>query len=276
MFSLPQIEKNVVDTVYFEIDAPTIELANRSADIMEKALRERGFEWRKYFSGRRGFHYYLDHGPVTLKNPGIAMFKFIQTLPDVVDPNCIGRMRQLARIPYTKHPKTGLMSFRVYDSFTFADALRPVPREDGPVDNPSLPDILLSFDEEVVERRKNQHLAPTTVKLEYWPPCIIHALEELNTSQWIPHPKRLQLASFLLKVGWDVENVIDAFRVAKDFTDKYTRYQVEKLSQREANCFGCRKAAVEGICPTSVRRGEEECGFFPSINQYLLGEDNEL
>lgn len=270
VYSLPQIERGIVDTVYFEIDAPTIDMAKRSAEILERALDEKGLAYRKYFSGRRGFHYYLDFDPVVLSNPSGAMSQFVGTLPEVMDPNCIGRVRQLARVPYTRHPKTGLMSFRVYDRFSFSEALRPELRDDGPVDNPDLPGILRSFDEEVAERKETRHYGST--RLEYFPPCIISALRELNSTGYLTHQKRLHLASFLLMVGWDVEDVIDVFRVADDFKEKYTRYQVERLAHTHAKCFSCRKAATEGVCPVAVQRGEEDCGFFPSINRYILGD----
>jgi len=38
------------------------------------------------------------------------------------------------------------------------------------------------------------------------------------------------LASFLIKVGMEPENIIDIFRKSSDFNEKLTRYQVNHIS----------------------------------------------
>lgn len=153
LYSLPQIEQKVVDTAFLEIDANCGVCASCLANFLERKLKKQGFRWRKYFSGHRGFHYYLDFEPVKLKRPNSTLWNFMHTLPPVRDMHSGVNMSQMVRLPYTVHPATGLYCVRVNDQFTMSMAVDP-PRngENGLAINHDLPNILLSIDERLDER----------------------------------------------------------------------------------------------------------------------------
>jgi hypothetical protein len=85
--------------------------------------------------------------------------------------------------------------------------------------------------------------------LEKIPPCVVKCYTELVDTGELDHNGRLLLANWLIHAGFDEDNVVDVFRVAKDFKEHYTRYQVRYLFEKKYHLPSCRKIMADGYCP---------------------------
>ena len=68
---------------------------------------------RIYFSGNKGFHFYIDLNPIQLNHPQEVLRKFTVELSkdggfQTIDRSIAGDLERIIRIPNTKHPKSGL------------------------------------------------------------------------------------------------------------------------------------------------------------------------
>ncbi len=59
-----------------------------------------------------------------------------------------------------------------------------------------------------------------------FPPCMVHALSNVQAGVNLPHSMRFALTSFLLNIGMNAEGIIEMFKVSPDFDEERTRYQV--------------------------------------------------
>ncbi len=100
---------------------------------------------------------------------------------------------------------------------------------------------------------------PTTYELpivtvpEAMPPCIHHLIDELGEGHNVPHMGRFALASFLLNIGTEQDEVVRAFKPASDFSEKMTRYQVEHIAGKRGGrtkytCPMCTTLKTHGVC----------------------------
>ncbi len=101
---------------------------------------------------------------------------------------------------------------------------------------------------------------------EAFPPCMKELIARARAGENLSHHERFALATFLLNLGAEVEEVIDVFRNMPDFNEKTTRYQVEHLaglrgSMKKYRVYGCEKMKSLGLC-----RGE--CGTRSPIGAY--------
>lgn len=107
---------------------------------------------------------------------------------------------------------------------------------------------LYDYKEEVSERDINNY-----------PPCIRKLID--NIAVGVNHPARFTLVTFLHKMGYSVEEIIDLFRRVPDFNAERTRYQVEHIlgfrgSRIEYEVPSCRKIRSYGLCiPDQICRG---------------------
>ncbi len=88
---------------------------------------------------------------------------------------------------------------------------------------------------------------------EAMPPCVRHLIEELAVGKNVPHMGRFALASFLLNIGTDQEEVIRMFKPASDFSERMTRYQVEHIAGKRGGrtkytCPMCTTLKTHGVC----------------------------
>lgn len=69
-----------------------------------------------------------------------------------------------------------------------------------------------------------------TVTPDKYPPCLVRALELLQTGQNVPHYGRFLMATFLLSIGKSVNDIVQLYPKVPDFNEKITRYQVEHIA----------------------------------------------
>uniref|UniRef100_A0A7C4FDY2 DNA primase large subunit PriL n=1 Tax=Thermofilum pendens TaxID=2269 RepID=A0A7C4FDY2_THEPE len=65
---------------------------------------------------------------------------------------------------------------------------------------------------------------------EALPPCIRELLHQQLSGKNLPHSARFALASFLLNIGFSVEETLEVFRRSPDFREDVARYQVEHIA----------------------------------------------
>jgi hypothetical protein len=169
-------ENPVIDRIFMDFDAPTHELLKEVYDEVRSFvsfLKSRNLSPLVVFSGKKGFHVYLFLKPVTLKNPRESIRKLVEALVKAyklntqreirfLDWKVVGDIHRLARVPYTIHPESGLLSIVVPDieKFTLEEILENAKKLkviDSITINPSedLSFLLRYFDEIVeVERQR--------------------------------------------------------------------------------------------------------------------------
>ncbi|ABO08377.1 DNA primase large subunit PriL [Pyrobaculum calidifontis] len=89
------------------------------------------------------------------------------------------------------------------------------------------------------------------------PPCMKAILDALKAGENLPHTARFAITTYLLKRGWDVEQIVDLFRNAPDFNEKITRYQVQHIAgkvggRKEYAVPSCETMNSWGLCPTNL------------------------
>ena len=91
-----------------------------------------------------------------------------------------------------------------------------------------------------------------TTQSTKFPPCIQHAIAELEKGENLPHAGRFMLATYLLGKGRDIEEIVPLFANAPDFKEKITRYQLTQLKgygeSPRYNCPSCAKLQTQGLC----------------------------
>ena len=92
-----------------------------------------------------------------------------------------------------------------------------------------------------------------TVPTGEYPPCIKHAIKELEKGENLPHSGRFMLGSFLLGRGQSVEQIAPLFKNAPDYNEKVTTYQLNHLagfsgSGTKYSCPSCEKLTSQDLC----------------------------
>jgi DNA primase large subunit len=103
---------------------------------------------------------------------------------------------------------------------------------------------------QVIEREKRA--VPEKVEKAF-PPCIASLREALRRGEHLSHHQRFALATFMLSIGYSVDEVVDAFRTSPDFDEKVARYQIEHLaglrgSRKKYLVYSCEKMKSLGMC----------------------------
>ncbi|WP_297217234.1 DNA primase regulatory subunit PriL [Thermoplasma sp.] len=76
----------------------------------------------------------------------------------------------------------------------------------------------------------NRGLMEGKGNIDMFPPCMKEIIKNLDSGINVSHMGRLALASFLHKVGYSEDEIVQYFRNAPDFEENITRYQIKHLS----------------------------------------------
>ncbi|MBM3897618.1 MAG: hypothetical protein FJ358_03725 [Thaumarchaeota archaeon] len=92
-----------------------------------------------------------------------------------------------------------------------------------------------------------------TITPDKYPPCLVKALDLLQTGQNIPHYGRFLMTTFLLSVGKNVNDIVQLYPKVPDFNEKITRYQVEHIAglrggRTRYKVPSCRTLATHNFC----------------------------
>ncbi|RLE77465.1 MAG: DNA primase regulatory subunit PriL [Thermoprotei archaeon] len=107
---------------------------------------------------------------------------------------------------------------------------------------------------------------------DLYPPCIRKLLEDLRSGKNLPHAARFALATFLLNIGYGVEEVLALFRTSPDFNERVARYQVEHLAGLRGSRvkylpYKCANMRSLGLCADPEGR---VCGRVSHPLQYYI------
>ena len=116
---------------------------------------------------------------------------------------------------------------------------------------PSMIETLKKPVERLVSLSKKFYV-PTVVSTEF-PPCIKHAIDELDRGENLPHSGRFLLGTYLLGVGQTVEQIAPLFKNAPDYNERITMYQLNHLrgssgSGTEYKCPSCERVKSKDLC----------------------------
>ncbi|MCD1293729.1 DNA primase regulatory subunit PriL [Methanocella sp. CWC-04] len=84
-----------------------------------------------------------------------------------------------------------------------------------------------------------------------FPPCMKYLLSELQKGVNLPHTARFALTSFLANIGLNKDEIMDLYRMAPDFREDLTRYQVEHITGSagtEYTAPSCKTMMTYGNC----------------------------
>ncbi len=101
---------------------------------------------------------------------------------------------------------------------------------------------------------------------EAFPPCILKIKELAEKGEHLTHHQRFALATFLLNIGMDIEDVLNIFRNLPDFNERIAKYQVEHLAgvrggRKKYLVYSCDKMRTLGLCVS-------ECGVKNPLAYY--------
>jgi DNA primase large subunit len=116
---------------------------------------------------------------------------------------------------------------------------------------PMIPGLEKKVEELIIICKK---LTPSyTIITDEYPPCIKHAIEELEKGENLPHSGRFMLATFLLAKGQSIEQIAPLFKNAPDYNERVTLYQLNHLagasgSGTQYSCPSCEKLKTQDLC----------------------------
>ncbi len=95
-----------------------------------------------------------------------------------------------------------------------------------------LPENLERISKEIIKMAPPPRESFTILKVgpENYPPCVREALKLLEKGENVPHYGRFLLATYLLRVGKSVDDIVALFPKAPNFKQNVTRYQVEHIA----------------------------------------------
>ncbi len=261
VYSLAQQQLHEYDVLFFETDDL------ESTFEIDRVLTENKIHFVKFFSGKKGYHYYVPLMSVSVDNFRRCALKLLRKLgiDQYLDDHCTGDVRRMARMPYTVHPDTGLYSVYVPPMCKVnLDAMKPTP----PVEIPWKPNRMLtvtllglSADD---YREQIYGLLDVVKKEEYYPECILHLIEKAHETKYLSHEERLHLGAYLLKI-MSIKDAVKFFECLEDFDERVTLYHLNKM-KNSFRCYTCTRAKALGICPM---KNQKSCVFYPSINLWV-------
>jgi DNA primase large subunit len=86
-----------------------------------------------------------------------------------------------------------------------------------------------------------------------YPPCVKHAIDEMSKGENLSHSARILLATYMLSIGKNIDEIASLFHTAPDYDEKITRYQIEHLAGKKGSGTkyfvpSCEKVINENLC----------------------------
>ena len=265
VFSDWQIEKNIFDTLLFEIDVggKNYDVDDILKDlalehiIIKQALDKRSIAYRHFYTAGRSIHYYLDFEPVFIYDYRTTAMKFLKDIGilDMVDTSVLEPAR-ISRVPSTKHLKTN--RFAVYFDEFDVDLIREASMINknlvGAVTSRAESKILdyLDLDAKPTRRR----LSDTAYENRYedwYPECVIRIIEKLMVNQHATHEERRHMTGYLKRFRFEDEEIANLCKNATDFQWDMTMDQIRSLDGHSN--FSCRNVRLQmrDLCPGSCQ-----------------------
>jgi len=127
----------------------------------------------------------------------------------------------------------------------------PIPKIPAEVSSFCAPYVAEIKDQFEVQKKKFGATDFGTVEPELFPPCISHALANVQGGVNLAHSMRFAMTSFLLSVGMSVDEILNLFNVSPDFDAEKTLYQIEHIAGATGNVYkppACDTMRTYGNC----------------------------
>ncbi|MGF3573513.1 MAG: DNA primase small subunit domain-containing protein [Candidatus Bathyarchaeia archaeon] len=240
-----------LDRLFFDFDSkedlPSLDKAWKETRHFVSALK-RFYDLTPLivFSGRRGYHVYVWLWQVVeFKSSQKALAKEIYALLqkkllkglkyETLDPEVLGDIKRLARVPYTIHEKSGLLCEPVTQNRQSLLVLPPA--LDGYRKHGIQEELFRKLVEEVKltrkieESRKRRRIIIRLPTGSHIRPCITEALQTSLDGEY-GHLMRLAIAVEYLNNGYTIDKIVPLFQTQEDFDAKKTRAMVEHAKKR--------------------------------------------
>jgi len=271
-YTLEQQASGVLDSIFTEVDGEGVRDGVLKGAAVQKAYLAKGYKFRLFFSGSRGFHFHLPFPPVPLKFPKRTVGMFLADLPvQFMDSHVLANLAQMVRVPWTKNKKSGLYAIELPAEFPllklrlgklFAAASQ-LDIDSSPIvvePNDCIAERLFELDK-IKPKASNGFFKGRGSLGESMPPCVVHFIEELRSTSHLGHHERLHVAASLITLGYSDLEIAEVFRLhAMDYIGKKTLNQLEHIRRGRLHPCGCRRLRKENLCPIDYMY---DCPFFP-------------
>jgi len=252
-----------IEKLFFEFDCKEdLSRAWKDAKILAETLIQY-YNVKPFikFSGRKGFHvdaylrnvvqfptFQLEFVKKVYRNLQQKILAGLKL--ETLDPEVIGDVKRLERIPFSTHEVTGKICM-------------PVDLEGKPISVKSLdPYREQGLDTKVLEivcrevkEREREEEAQARIRMRHSikfdgkriRPCISEALKK-QLEGGGGHLMRLAVAVEFLNKGYSVDQVVSLFRSQRDFSERKTRYYVEDALKKHYKPFRCSTIKKLGYC----------------------------
>lgn len=244
-----------IEKLFFDFDCSSdIEKARMEALRLAKTLQDfYDAVPLIVFSGHKGYHIYvwLRQSIISANNSDLK--RLYETLQKTLlrglnlktlDWQIIGDVKRLARVPYTKHEKTGNLCVPVTSNgkpviVTSLEGYR----------NHGLPNSFVKFCiRRIHQERSFKKLRIFKLKsIERIRPCILEALRK-PLEGGNGHLMRLAIACEFLSRGYNIDDIVQLFATQLDFNEEKTRYFVEHAKRSNYKPFKCKTIRKLGFC----------------------------
>lgn len=187
-----------------------------------------------------------------------------EQIDEIIDPHIMGNVSQMARIANTFNARRGRFCVPLAKEDLFKDPhemykLTEKQNMDG---NFWIGNKLWKIPREMFsEKVKNMYAAydgsnefvktsKDTLKKNrvYFPPCINAILDRNEQGINLYHDERVLLASFLIKIGLNVDDIVEVFSTQPDFNPDITSYQAKNIEDQGYMPSSCKTLFEAGSC----------------------------
>ena len=129
-----------------------------------------------------------------------------------------------------------------------------------PVDTSGLPTALHKLARDIKSRMNDRQRASAIARMpagggplrpDFFPPCMADLFTRLSAGENLPHMARFDLAAFLFAAGNSLDATLSLFARAPNYSEKITRYQLERIEKLKLSAPNCAKIREHGFCPLS-------------------------
>jgi len=90
-----------------------------------------------------------------------------------------------------------------------------------------------------------------------------YLLAKVKKGENLSHLARFAITSFLVNIGFSIDEIVDLWRSSPDFDENIARYQVEHIAGLRGSGTkyippSCKTLKVHGICPSGVECDEKK------------------
>jgi len=247
-----------IDKIFIEIDAPSVGKALNSALKLHDRLNKYDIPHIIVFSGHRGFHFYILFKrwiPVNVETARAVIRDLQLSLTEgieYIDTHCFGNVRQLVRVPGTRHPKTKHFCTYIPQDFDIDDPLGivmwskshhvPIYHIDKLPDIKELVDVNYVPEYSIIKGERVDLAIDLNIRVKMLKDIIRPCLyKRLLIDREPPHEIRTDLVAELYWLGFTEEQVFNIIRELNwtDFNPKLTKYHIHKIFEKKLLPMSC-------------------------------------